>query len=437
MSISKNPMSGPPATPQERKSKKKRRNNIIVLVVGLTLIIGFGSYKLYFQERWAADEAIGSEYTWDQEDYFYRYPDGKYTEEVNVTFEQNIFNETLENYKDIDRASAWDEYFEKFDSGKNYAEARSIYERGSFLDLKYDVNRWFAGTENLKSPLSQVNTFTSEFPESKYKPAADSLYGIIWDRLNESFAKVSRRKVDKNGGIAFFKACMQYLEEEKKDTIFFHFTNWDVQLKDWEDYTESAKEYLDELTVLLNSSSQDVFSANYDPFGVKSPPPSGDSPPSAKTYLQGEARTSNKNSFVKELKNDFQSIFGNAPFTIAIADENASMKDNITFNVDTRIGNQEFKMEGQTIPELYTITTSEDFLTKTFDGYIFGIESDCSVQGRIPGQDISFQGKFIGDPAGSFSQISGISDAYTKLVGSIFESMGKSVGEQLGFPSSL
>jgi|GEM_PF-3851774 len=437
MSNFKDPIGGPPATPRERAQKRKRRNNIIVLVVGLTVILGFGSYKLYFEERWAANDAIESEFSWDQEYYFDRYPNGNYTDEVMVAYEQTVFDETMERYKDEDRASAWTDYFEKFDSGKNYAAARAEFERGSFLDLKQNVDRWFDGRSDQESPLSLVNNFVAEFPDSKYKKDADDLYAVIWNRLNASFTEISRTKVDKTGGIAFFKACMEFLEAEKKDTIFFHFTNWDVQLKDWEDYTPGAKKYLDELTELVNASSKDVMSGSYDLFAVTSPPPTTDAPPSAKAYLQGEARNSNKKSFLKELKEDFKKIFGNAPFTFAIAEDGSSLGDNIFFKVDTRIANQEFRSEGHTIPELYTITTSTDFLKKTFDGYIFGIESDCEVQAMIPGNDLTFKGSFTGEPGGSFSDINGISDAYTKLVGSIFESMGKSLGGQLGFPTSL
>ena len=428
MSTTKFPNSGPPETPLERRRKKRRKNNKIILIVVGILVVSIGSYKLYFQEYLAYRDAVTAEYIEDADYYLYRYPDGRWKKEVYDHCENLAFEDAKAEFENLGRADVWDSYMDRFYSGAHYQEARKLYEEGSFNDLVANINSWFDGVYSNKSPLALIEKFHEDFEESELQPQVDSLYGVVWDRLNESFADVVRKKYDRTGGIKFFKKAMKYLEENKMSKIYVHFSNWDVKLKDWSDYSSRAKNYLDELTEFSNSYGMDLFS-------VKSPPPTENPPPSALKYVQGDYRSSNKSAFVRKLKNNFIEIFGNAPFDIVEASEGAITQDHVSFYVDCKIRNQEFKEGGTAVPELYTITTSTNFLDKKFDGYIFGIESRCEVKGSIPGDSKEFKGSFKGDPASSFSEINGISDAYTKLMGSIFESMGESFGEQLGFPS--
>ncbi len=428
MNTTKYPPPGPPETPLERRRKKRRKNNKIILTVLGVLIVSIGSYKLYFQEYFAYQDSISSSYIYEAEIYQYKYPDGRWIEEVTAHCETLVFEEAKEEYEATGKANVWNHYMGRFSSGAHYAEARNLFEEGSYNDLVLNINSWFEGGSSDESPLAMIEKFHEDFAESAYLSRMDSLYGVVWDRLNEAFAEVVRKKYDRTGGIKFFKRTMEFLEEHKMSKIYVHFSNWDVDLKDWVDYSSKAKEYLDELTEFSNSYSYDFLS-------VKSPPPTKNPPPSALKYVQGDYRSSNKTAFVRELKNNFTEIFGNAPFDIVEASEGAVTEDYVSFYVDCKIRNQEFKEGGVAVPELYTITTSTNFLDKKFDGYIFGIESRCEVKGSIPGDPKEFAGSFKGDPASSFSEIDGISDAYSKLMGSIFESMGESLGEQLGFPS--
>lgn len=432
MNTSKVPPIGPPETPLERRRKKRRKNNIIILSVVGFLVLSIGSYKGYFQEYFAYREAVTASYLADADIYTYRYPNGRWKEEVEEHCEELAFEDAKSEYENLQRADVWDSYMERFSSGAHYSEARKLFEEGSYNDLVLNINSWFDGVYSNESPLILIENFNEDFKESAYLPQVDSMYGVVWGRLNDLFADVVRKKYDRTGGIKFFKTAMKYLEENKMTKIYVHFSDWDVRLKDWDDYSSKAKKYLDELTEFSNSYSASSFQLFN---SVKSPPPTENPPPSARKYVQGNYRSSNKSAFVRKLKNNFIEIFGNAPFDIIQASDGANTEDHVSFHVDSKISNQEFKEGGSAVPELYTITTSTNFLDKKFDGYIFGIESQCAVTGTIPGNAKDYKGTFKGDPASSFSDINGITDAYEKLIGSIFESMGESLGNQLGFPS--
>ena len=420
-------MTGPPETPMERRKRVRKRNlKIGGILAGAVALVVF-SYKFYFEEYNAYRNAVTSESLFDVEEYLYRYPDGRWLEEVNDHIEQIHFTDAKKDYEITQNSKSWDAYFDVHDSGKNYAEALTLYEEACYKDIVYMVEHWVSDSGATSSPFPWIEKFRAKYDESKYSAQVDSLYAQGWAYTREVYNETIRKKYDQKKGFKFFKKAMDYMEANEQSKVYIHFGKWDAKLKDWDEYSSTAKNYLDELTEMANESP---FRLDF--LNPKSPPPTENPPTSAKNYVLGDYRSGQKDNFIDQLIVNLGEIYNGIPFKFVQASEGAITEDHVSFYIDCKIRNQEYGSGSYTYPNLYSITTTSNFMTRTFDGYIFGIEAQCTVSGKIPGESKEFKDSFTGDPGSSFDDITGVSGAYDKLLMSIFGSMADEFSESLG-----
>ena len=164
----------------------------ILIILALLAGAGYYSYIYYFEEYGLYKEAMSPGAQWAAEHYIYKYPEGRWIEEVQ---EQFVYNE--------------------------------------YLRVKRSME------------INDIRTFRKVYPDSKYDEQLVTWSDSLWNQEINHYERISKEQGTDPKSAEFFRSLMNYMRDNHQSTVFVRFDP-NIRLKDFTEYSTQAQNFLDE-----------------------------------------------------------------------------------------------------------------------------------------------------------------------------------------------
>jgi hypothetical protein len=397
-----------------------RTKKIIITfaIVGLLLVLLF-SYVLYFQEYFSYKSVLTERTITACIYYINIYQNGRYIKEVNIIFDDLLFEQALQK-KENGECSYAGEYINKTDkNSKHLDEAKILFE-----DCLYN------NTIRIKDNLKELREFLVRYPNGKYSEE-------IKEKFNEKLKQVVSRtetaaKLHSGSGNNM-KELSRFLSEVAKPEcgryqIRFNKT---YELKEWTDFKLS-----NEIISILNKGDASTKSIK----GVKS---LKESPPIELTKLIKKHSSSYEEYRIKKLFiNAVEEYLGSG---IATFDTSYTVKDTVpVIYVNYTIKNDVINAAGYTIPSIYIASKKDKYSLLEYDKnlkviangefeyYYLSVMITYTIEIFYPDNKKSLFASGIIIPEKKYDDLETKETVYDKVLNSLFNNTYKAIQAKLG-----
>jgi len=352
--------------------------SLVILAITYLLI-----YTFYLNEYWSYKDAMKSIKSYEIKTYLDKYPDGRYTKEVELKLD------SVSYFKDVlaDSSTTSIEFYLKYlPNGKHTEDVH-------FIDLYKRPN------------LPKANEFIKTYNNSSKKEAVEQIINLLWDNEIDHFKMNIGREDISSAKVDFFLNLLLYMKSVNNNNFVIKF-NHTTKLKDFSDYPKSNIQLLN-LFLDIPPNNQNVFSL--------------------KSNFEESNILNLENSVSSEIENSIIQVFSPDFFTFEIAhsnDEYSASESDIAFLIDYKIKNQELS-DG--FPELWTYEENH-----IFKGYLLGIDVSFSLNLKNPGNNKSLSFEEKGDPGTEISDMNDFTSAYAIMVSRSFNTFVNKITKDIG-----
>lgn len=391
---------------------------LVVLIVG-----GAAFYKFWLEEYLEYKSSMDAKEYYMADGYLYHYPNGRYVEEVKVHVENLFFEDIKREYEDGGTYLETEEYFRRFPEGAHAEDVTKIVERKDLDRIRTAL------TDESIYAGKYLQEFIEAHPAPLLRNSYDSLKTSWWQKFLLGYGSRDTSKAKKPEYYDFVLELVERLKAKDSYQIYVRMEADKVELKDYSEYSQKVKDYLDELTSLGNTYNRSNV-LNYEP---TYPLPSKVIPLSPKAFYAADMHNAYEEAFGEGLSESIKLKVGFSPFAITPIDDTYTEGEDIIIDLSCTIENLDVRMGGLTIPDLYTITESDvGSMFKSFSAYIFGIALDADLSLAFSdGKGLKMNLK--SDPASYLYGLESNSSAYVKVAKSSFKGMGEELAKTLGF----
>ena len=368
-------------------------------VVGLIILLIL-SYFAYFKELFYYNKVMKSDSLIELNSYFENYPGGRYSTEVKFKIEEVAFNHVVNDSSSV----SIEAYYKYCPEGKHL-------ENVEFIELfKYPT-------------IARVRKFQDTYPTSKFISQVNKKELEMWDYELAAFEQnVINQQINPNSkNVNLFRSLLAYMKKSRdyKFTIVF---KKNLKLKDFSDYSAAV------LYEVVNG-----FTYGVDNFGIPYPKPSRDNVFDLKSNFNDEKIEGLENDVFEQVKNSFERIFTADFFEFEYVSSNSSFAKTgkeIYIDIDYQITNE---IHDGNLPSLWTYTTqSSRTFTKSFNGYIMGLEADFSFKFINPDTQELFIFNEKGSPGDNISGFNGLKEGYAQMISNTFQDFITKVSGHIG-----
>ena len=294
-------------------------------------------------------------------------------------------------------------------------------------------NGWF--TEQVKiieiktfNDIVLARSFLTEYPESKYVKEVSDFSGKLWDiEIARYDSLVTNNDNYDIEAVSFFRNLLNYMKQNNESTIYFHL-NGSVDVKNWEDYTEEVRTYLN-----YAYSNHEGIAYGREVDGNILEITSNYSEGSIKNYEEILNQSIN-DSFEEILSDNFIQI-------ITIDEKQREILTNVPLiSINYTIKNQQDEWLGDIDAPYLWIYETTNFSTNEgiFEAYVIGVEINFDFTCKIPGDDSAyapdeeFKFESKSNALDDITNMSGISDGYAKMTEQSFENYAREIVTKFG-----
>lgn len=288
-------------------------------------------------------------------------------------------------------------------------------------------NGWF--TEQVKiieiktsNDIVLARAFLSEYPESKYLKEVSDFGENLWEiEIARYDSLVTNNDNYDPEAVNFFRTLLDYMKQNNQSTIYFYL-NGSVEVKNWEDYTEEVKSYLN---YAYSTAEGITYGREVD----------GNILNITSNYSEGNIITYEE-ILNQSINDSFEQILSDNFIQIKTIDEQQSeiLTDVLLISINYTIKNQRDEwLEGIDAPYLWTYETT-DFSTNRaiFEAYIIGVEISFDFTFKLPDEATEFKFESTSNAFDDIENISDISDGYAKMTQQSFENYANEILTKFG-----
>ena len=355
---------------------------LLVAGIGIALII-----LIPFREQKKLYNRVMEERTLTRcDDYIYKYPDGRYLDEVLELKETLSYEKVLAEKQE--RFCDW--YMELFPEGKHVEEV--LYRKTIYAEF----------------PFFAINEYLHRFPHGVYSDSVNHVCDLLWDTEINKYKNRDKKKESVNA-VNYMMEMLQYMKKNRVNSIYVS-VNPTIMLKDYDEYDKSKRElmeylYSDERLPLKNNviSLKDNFEQ-------------GDLDILKKILSDG-------------VQQSMDSMF-TPGFIKVVCDEDKDKDDfpHLVFNYT--IKNQED--DGYPHIWVYTETSTLYGRREIPQSYLVGININFNAEFSIPNSNVSYTFSEKGVPENNISGIDDISDGYRRMTKMCFAQFSNKMAKNMG-----
>ncbi len=346
------------------------------------------------------------------EEHLKNYSNGKYGDELRFIKDSLYYNMAMNEY---DAGVAWvTSRCERLDE----ASQKVVHYRKDEMETICE-DCYFKVASNT-SDFNTISIYESRYPEGRYMDSIDLVKNRLWDRIEEQYLARSKRNNIPNDRVDFVKSLLEHSRRTGSRTIEVSvLSRWN--LKDWENYSQEAKDYVDAMIQVSNVLEN-----------VSHPLPSANPPPGISRAIGSNIQFA-ENGIVNILQRRLDSLFVPNPFKAVRKDQPLS-QDTAGIVVECEILNLEESTDDISYPVLYIRTNSDDDDdSPIFQRYVLGISMDWDFQFKVPDSSEGITFSSTSKPDDSFSNLSRGSMVYNMMVRSAYENYMEEISDDLGF----
>lgn len=324
-----------------------------------------------------------SEKSYEIKTYLDKYPDGRYTKEVELKLDSvAYFKEVLADSS----AAAVEFYLNNLPNGSHREDVQ-------FIEL-------------VKRPtLPKAKDFMDAYANSAMKDKVALVVSNLWDNELNLFQQNLGREDVSSAKVDFFLNLLMHMKAVNNNKFVIKFSHT-TTLKDFSDYPESS---IDILKPFL-----DVIPDNDNVYSLKS-----NFKESNILLLEDEVSAEIQRSINNVFSPDFFKFE-----TIHSSDEYNYSGNDIVFLIDYKIKNQEIYED---IPELWNYEENS-----IFQGYLLGIDVDFALNLKNPGNGKALDFKEKGNPGTEINDIEDFTKAYSIMVSRSFNTFINEMSKDIG-----
>jgi len=149
---------------------------------------------------------------------------------------------------------SWFFFFKEYFFYKDIIKSQEIYSCEAYYS-KYPSGRYTVDVKLLEIDLSQdfnkVRDFINDFPDDINNDKFLSLKEALWEKVKTTYEQKVGSEDYNREAVTFFKEALDYMEENNEFVIKVNLRKH-LDLKDYEDYTEDARYYVELLYAYAN-----------------------------------------------------------------------------------------------------------------------------------------------------------------------------------------
>jgi hypothetical protein len=310
---------------------------------------------------------------------------------------------------------SWFFFFQEYFAYQKVLDSNDIYECRSYYG-DYTNGRYTKDVKLLEIEWSGdfklVKDFVKKYPNdvdnAKFLEIKKELWQKVSDTYNLKIIKANANYNDK--AVSFFKEALNYMAAQNEYVIKVKM-NKDLDLKDYEDYSEDARSYLELLYTFADERT-----------------------PFSNTISLTDNFSSGDISSLENIINDglteaFKKVFGTDFFEVksesSLHSEN--LNNPLVIEIDFKIRNQMIDIEEYEITELWTYTQNE-----LFQAYVPAIMIDFDFQFKIPETTKSYNFSNSVDPASQVSGFGSLEEGYQMMTRTVFNNYADKITIDFG-----
>lgn len=347
--------------------------SFVILVCAVPFI---KEYKIYSKAK-----AGNTIYSCDE--YLDEYPNGMFAESIQEIREQISY----EAARDFSSPHYCDDYLTDY-----------------YPDGKYTDEVRYLKVLHTDNSMDAINEYIEYSPSGKYIAAVNAICDSIWDSEITKFQNRDKQR-ESTQAINFMTEMLAYMKTHRVNKVLVNVTSH-LQLKDYTEYSENVKDYID----ILYSNTTLPIRTNMI---------------SLKSNFSEEEVSTLKDILANGVQKSLNKIF--TPGFISVVTDEETEKQMPMLNFDYTIKSQEVKLDGVTIPNIWTYSVNNIPIK-----YLVGISIHFNAHYSLPNSDVSFSYSEKGEPANSIDDIDDISDGYRKMSTICFAQFSNKMARNMG-----
>lgn len=302
--------------------------------------------------------------------------------------EMRYYNEVVER----NSVYACQDYYSEYPNGRHYEEVMLL--EANLTD----------------KPIVVVTKYLNRFPDGKYSTEFNIKCDSLWDKEIEKYN--SRDKSNESPeATRYMTAMLNYMKKERVNSVYLHITP-NIQLKDYNDFSDNAKAYLEIINSLSSNSKSLTIKDNI-------------------LSLTGNFNEGDKESLYMILANgvkkSFERMFS-SDFVSVMTDKHLTVQKSPVLKFNYVIKNQIFDIiNNEEVPAIWNYSKNG-----VLEKYILGIDVAFDAKFSIPNSDIEYYYSEIGEPGNEIRGIRNIEDGYRQMTQMCFAHFANKMSEHLG-----
>ena len=308
--------------------------------------------------------------------------------------------------------SFFDDYFKYLEVKKNGTSdaCKSYY--SEFPNGYFTEDVKVIEIEDLRD-IVLVRDFIYDYPNSKHSSVVELINLEIWNDEIRRYDSIvaSNYSFDKDA-VEFFRTLLHYMRDENKSTIYIDLSGL-IDLKDFEDYSEEIKNYLDQLTLYSDNRKASDNIANI-----------------TSNYSEGDIEDYEE-IIIESIDSSFENILSNNFITIESVNQISNTDSNeLLINIGYTIKNQHMGEYGY--PETPNIWEYYDMPDENFRSYLIGVSIEFEFDFSIPNSIKQYTFRYDANPLSNVENIRSLEDGYREMTKQNFEDFSNTISNKFG-----
>jgi len=264
-----------------------------------------------------------------------------------------------------------------------------------------------------------VRDFIYDYPNSKHSSVVELINLEIWNDEIRRYDSIvaSNYNFDKDA-VEFFRTLLHYMRDENKSTIYIDLSGL-IDLKDFEDYSEEIKNYLDQLTLYSDNRKASDNIANI-----------------TSNYSEGDI-DDYEEIIIESIHSSFENILSNNFITIeSISQISNATSDKLLINIGYTIKNQHMEDYGR--PETPNIWVYSEpspikgYENNNFLSYLIGVSIEFEFDFSIPNSVKQYKFRYDANPLSNVENITSLEEGYKEMTKQNFEDFSNTISNKFG-----
>jgi hypothetical protein len=330
---------------------------------------------------------------------------------MNITKKQKQYSVLFIFVLLVSYFSFFDDYFKYLEVKKNGTSdaCKSYY--SEFPNGYFTEDVKVIEIQDLRD-IVLVREFFNDYPNSEYS-TVELINLEIWNDEIRRYDSIvaSNYSFDKDA-VEFFRTLLHYMRDENKSTIYVNLSGL-VDLKDFEEYNEETRSFLDKLTLSIDNRRASDNISNC-----------------SNNYSEGNIE-GYEEIVIASIDSSFENILSNNFIVIESVNQISNTVSNeLLINIDYTIKNQHMGEYGY--PEMPNIWEYYDMESNNFISYFLGVSIKFEFDFSIPNSNQQYTFRYDANPLSNVQNITSLESGYKEMTKQNFEDFSNTIANKFG-----